>query len=194
MDRKKSADKLREVPLTYDDYASIDDGNRYELAEGALELLAAPTPNHQLIGQKLLSLLEDSCREKFVFIFAPVDVIFKNNEVRQPDLIAIHRSRLSIITNRGIEGSPNLVIEVLSPTSAKRDRKDKMEVYAHYQVPEYWLVNPEFKQLEQYVLIDGRYQLVEIYDGDEPIHSEKIPCASFSMDDLWAGIPELPNA
>ncbi|TMN21403.1 Uma2 family endonuclease [Lentibacillus cibarius] len=101
-----------------------------------------------------ISLLVRSCKNEFVTIPAPIDVILSDKEVRQPDLIMIHKDKLHLITNKGVEGSPDLVIEILSPTSIKRDRKDKM---------------------------------------DHPIESNYIKCVSFSMNDIFSDIPELPN-
>ncbi|MFC4619236.1 Uma2 family endonuclease [Camelliibacillus cellulosilyticus] len=192
MKQKKPAEKIQEAPMTYDDYAAIDDGNRYELADGYLELLSSPRASHQLIISRIGHLLEDACGDDYIFLSAPLDVILNNNEVRQPDLIAIHRNRLSIITHRGIEGIPDLVVEVLSPSSIKRDRVSKMLAYARYRVPEYWIVDPGVKVLEQYVLKDNHYEIVNAYLGDESVRSEKFACASFTMNDIWRTLPDVP--
>jgi len=81
----------------------------------------------------------------------------------------IRRDRLSIITKRGIEGPPDLVVEVLSPFSAKRDRRQKLHVYAKYLIPEYWIVDINNELLEQYVLDNQRYELLEVYRENEPV-------------------------
>lgn len=198
---KRSLDKesVREAPLTYDDYASMpDDGMRYELAAGQLEAMTpAPHPNHQLILSELVQAIKDTCSTDYIIFFAPVDVIFSDIEVRQPDLVMLHRSRLSLLTNRGIEGPPDLVAEVLSPSTIKRDREDKRRSYAKYGVPEYWIIDMNNEHLEQYVLqIDEHkhgYELAEVYNEDDPVRSSKIPCVSFSMKDIMDSLPELPN-
>lgn len=115
---KRKQDVVRESPLTYDDYANLpDDGIRYELASGQLEAMTpAPHPKHQLVIQKLAYVIEESCSTDYIVFLAPVDVILSDTEVRQPDLIMLHRDRFStLVTNRGIEGPPDLVAEVLSP-------------------------------------------------------------------------------
>ncbi|GGH82325.1 Uma2 family endonuclease [Pullulanibacillus pueri] len=193
MDRKKPSKKVQESPMTYNDYAKIDDGNRYELASGTLEMLSGSKTSHQLLNLHLSHLLVDSCGEAFIIIPSPIDVIFSDKDVRQPDLVAVHRSRINIITDKGIEGAPDLVIEILSPNSIKRDRRDKMMTYAQYRVPEYWLIDPLSRVLEHYLLNADHYLLHDVYADDQPIQSEKLACANFTMNALWARIPPLPN-
>jgi Uma2 family endonuclease len=82
----------------------------------------------------------------------PEDGILKSTEVRQPDIVMIHRNRLNIITKRGIEGASDLVVEILSPSSIKRDKVSKLKSYAQYKIPEYWIVDPSNGILEQYIL------------------------------------------
>lgn len=198
---KRNLDKesVRESPLTYEDYANMpDDGMRYELAAGQLEAMTpAPHPKHQLVLQQLMDLLKDTCNTDYIVFLAPVDVILSDIEVRQPDLIMLHRSRLSLLTNRGIEGPPDLVAEVLSPSTIKRDREDKRRSYSKYGVPEYWIIDMNNGHLEQYVLQGDEnkhdYELAEVYTEDDPVHTSKIPCVLFSMNDIMESLPELPN-
>src|SRR5690625_482322 len=155
MDERKQNKKkhvLREQPLTYDDYAALDDGIRYELVNGELELMTpTPTVTHQMISFELQRSLYDSCGNDYFVFYAPVDLILSQTEVRQPDLMLVHRSRMDIITKRGIIGAPDLVVEILSPSTLKRDKLDKLHVYAKYAIPEYWIIEPELAVLEQYV-------------------------------------------
>ena len=102
-------------------------------------------------------------------------------------------NRLSLITKRGIEGAPDLIVEVLSPFSAKRDRQQKLLAYAKYQIPEYWIVDINNELLEQYLLTDQQYQLFEVYQENQPVHSELVSCISFTMREIMDSIPELPN-
>jgi Uma2 family endonuclease len=191
----KRMEQLKEQQVTYDDYAKLpDDGMRYEINDGKLEAMT-PGPNalHQLVVQQVAHRLMQMCQDRFVIFTSPIDVILSETEVRQPDVVMIHRDRLSIVTKRGIEGTPDLVIEVLSPFSAKRDRLQKLRAYARYSIPEYWIVDINNELLEQYILKDQRYELVEVYREDELVHSEQIACASFSMQEIMDSIPELPN-
>lgn len=191
----KIQESVREERMTYDDYARMpDDGIRYELAAGRLEAMTpAPSPKHQLVLQELEDAIKETCSKEYIIFIAPVDVILSDEEVRQPDLVLLHRTRISLLTNRGIEGPPDLVAEVLSPASIKRDREDKRESYASYGVSEYWIIDMNNAALEQYVLEDGLYTLAEVYVGDVPVRSAHIACVDFSMKAIMDAIPEIPN-
>ena len=193
--KSKQADMVRERPLTYDDYAKLpDDGMRFELADGVLEAMSpGPNAKHQLVSQEIADRIKQTCSNEFVVFLSPIDVILSIKEVRQPDVVLLRRDRLTLVTKRGIEGPPNLVIEVLSPHSIKRDRQEKLKTYAHYQIPEYWIVDFNSETLEQYVLNDHQYDLLEVYFDDAPIHSQHIPCVSFTMNEVISSLPELPN-
>ncbi|RWR13668.1 Uma2 family endonuclease [Siminovitchia fortis] len=195
MNRKKSgSDLLKESNLTYDDYASIDDGNRYELAAGQLVLMSpGPSVTHQMISFEMQKAIARSCESDYIILNAPLDVILAPDEVRQPDLVLVQRQRIDIISNRGIEGPPDLVVEILSPSTIKRDKIDKLKTYAAYHIPEYWIVEPKTGTLEQYVLQDDRYEPINIFLEDEQVTSPKIPCISFTMADIMKNIPHLKN-
>ncbi|MGY0693281.1 Uma2 family endonuclease [Virgibacillus sp. FSP13] len=186
-------DIIKESNLTYDDYAAVDDGNRYELVKGQLELMSpAPTVTHQLVSFEMQKTIAQSCETDYIILNAPVDVILsQTDEVRQPDLVLIHRNRVNILSNRGVEGAPDLVVEILSPSSLKRDKIDKLKTYEHYKVPEYWTVEPISGILEEYILNEGRYELFNIFQGDEPVASPTIPCVSFTMANILDNIPEI---
>ncbi|WP_240613631.1 Uma2 family endonuclease [Pueribacillus theae] len=193
-DKGTNKDKIRESGLTYDDYASIDDGNRYELAGGQLELMSpAPTLTHQMVSSEMYETIVQNCKKDYIILYAPVDVILSETEVRQPDIVLVHRERMQILSNRGIEGAPDLIIEILSPSTLKRDKIDKLKTYADYQVPEYWIVEPETGVLEQYIQIDERLELVNIFHGNEPVSSSNITCISFTMAEIMENIPDLKD-
>lgn len=195
MQSKKKKDVIREEPLTYEDYASLaDDDVQYELADGILQAMTpTPHPIHQLVNQEIAYQLKQGCKNEYILFVAPIDLILSKHEVRQPDLLLIHTSKSELVTNRGIEGSPDLVVEILSPSSMKRDRKDKLDTYAKYNIPEYWLIDPVQKFLEQYILNEAIYELNEVYMHDETIKSSHIKCAAFSMDTIFNEIPDFPN-
>lgn len=181
MNRNK-ADRVKEERLTYDDYAALpDDGNRYELASGALELLSpAPSPTHQMISHRLVTAFTNVCEKDYIILYAPLDVILAEDEVRQPDIVVINRERQAIVTDRGIEGPPDLVVEILSPSTALKDRRDKKEVYAAYGVKEYWIVDPVHETIEQWTYreIDQtkRYELNGTYGNGDTITSPHVKC------------------
>jgi Uma2 family endonuclease len=177
---------VKESGWTVEDYYKLpEDGNQYEIIDGALELKPSPTTTHQRISQQIYDLLTSSCKNDYIILLAPVDVILSERETRQPDLLMIHRSRESIIEVHAVVGPPDLVVEVLSPSSIKRDRVMKLHSYARFGVPEYWIVDPLNVTLEKYVLteINQPYLLVDVYSADEIVISEHLPCVSFRVKD-----------
>ena len=133
------------VRYTYEDYCELpDDGCRYEVIDGVLYMAPAPHPRHQRILFNLAALLAPFATGDNVLgeaFFAPIDVIFASEDVFQPDLIFISREGLHIITDRGLEAAPDLVVEVLSPSTRSRDLNLKRRRYAHFGVPEYWPID-----------------------------------------------------
>lgn len=193
MDKKKDVDKLKEHGVTYDQYAEMpDDGQRYEVLDGMLELMSpGPSTPHQSVSRELQFLLMQSCRTDYILFHAPIDVILSDTNVVQPDILLIHRSREHIIAKRGIEGSPDLVVEILSPGSRRRDKVRKFTIYAAHGVPEYWVVDAESRTLEQFRLgDDGRYGLIQLFEDQDTVTSALVPCASFRLEELFR---ELPN-
>lgn len=195
MKKKTYEEVIKESPVTYELYANmIDDGNRYEIANGVLELMSpSPTVTHQMLCSKMMFSLEASCGNEFIILLSPIDVILSDTEVRQPDIVMIHRSRMSIISNRGINGSPDLVVEIMSKHSRRRDKVQKRIAYAKYGVPEYWVIDLTNFTLEQYVLDGERYELADVYSEDDTISSRTVPCASFSMNGIVQSLPVHPD-
>lgn len=194
---ERAAGQVKEAPVTYEAYYNMpEDGNRYEVADGKLELMSpGPSTTHQLLTTELYSRLRNDCREEYLIIVSPIDVKLAETEVRQPDIVLIHRDRMAIVEKRCINGSPDLVVEITGPHSYRRDKVKKTKAYAKYGVPEYWIVDPDNATLEQYVLgADAKtYELADVYSEDEIVRSERLACAAFSMNELMRGIPQLPQ-
>jgi Uma2 family endonuclease len=176
------------VVLTYADYAALpDDGRRYEIYEGEIEVTPAPTTRHQRVLGNLYFLLRQHLQDRQsgeVFV-APTDLILSDVTVVQPDLLVVLNDRRHLITERGIEGPPDLVVEVLSPATASRDRGIKMQLYARYGVPHYWLVDPDTRALEAYQLEESGYRLAGTLQGAGHFTSSLLPGLSISGSTLW---------
>ena len=163
-------------PLTYDDLLETpDDGNRYEIIGGELIVSPSPTPKHQLALRNLFLLVHEHSRKDDAgeVFFAPLDVRFHPHDIVEPDLLFIRKERLHLIEEKLIEGAPDLVVEVLSPSSRRRDQVRKMALYARSGVEEYWIADPENNDLLIYTLADGQYQQVPPSDGS--VRSRLLP-------------------
>jgi Uma2 family endonuclease len=153
--------------LDYSDYAGIPpDGNRYEILEGELYVTPAPSPLHQRVSKRLQRQLEDYFEGRSLgeVFNAPIDVILTPHDVVQPDLVVI--TDASRISQRGIEGAPLLVVEILSPSSRNQDRTTKARRYAQLGIRHYWIVDPDAARLECYRAESDRYMLV--LQGEAP--------------------------
>ena len=146
------ATQLKTSRWSYDEFARLpsDDGKRYEIIDGELYVTPAPRTPHQLglvrLGSRLHGFVEQ--HELGWVIPGPVDVLFAEGDYLEPDLVFVRKERRGIISDRGIEGPPDLVVEVLSPSTEARDRGIKRERYMLYGVPEYWVVDLDAKRIE----------------------------------------------
>lgn len=147
--------------LTYADYAAIpEDGRRYELRDGQLSVTPAPGTRHQAILRDLLVILNEHVKRtrRGVILPAPVDCILADTTVLQPDLVFIDAARHALVTERGIEGPPALVIEILSPSTARADRMVKTGLYARHGIPRCWIVDPEARTIEALALRGSAFE------------------------------------
>jgi Uma2 family endonuclease len=169
---------------TYDDLQRLpDDGNRYEIIDG--ELFVSPSPNtaHQGALKHLFVLLYHALEETGLakVYTAPLDVILSRTRVVEPDILVVRTERASVIRERGIEGSVDLAVEVLSPSSIRTDRVIKRELYAAVGVPEYWIVDPLVKTIDVHALVDGELRLVRSHGAGERVQSATFDLA-FEVD------------
>jgi Uma2 family endonuclease len=160
------------IVLTYEDYVLLpNDGKRYEILDGELTVTPAPSTKHQAASVNLLVLLSQYIKERDLgkLFHAPIDLILESTSVLQPDLVFVSKARQHIITERAIEGVPDLVVEILSPTTSRTDRVTKAQIYARHSVPTYWIVDPEQEALEIYLLEADGYRLAVTLQGTTPM-------------------------
>jgi Uma2 family endonuclease len=174
--------------LTYEDYCALpDDGRRHEIIEGELHVTPSPSRAHQQVAASVLVALKPFVTARGlgdVFI-APFDVILEETSVVVPDLLFVAAARSGIVTDRGIRGAPDLIVEILSPGTARRDRIEKAQLYARHGVPHYWLVDPEMRILEVYELGEGQYRRVASLAGDDAFSPAVFPGLSIPLASLW---------
>lgn len=138
-----------------------DDGKRYELYDGEVIVIPAQIARHQRVADKILVvLLECERTSGGLALSSPIDIVFDDYNVVQPDVVFFARERLAAIdVNKVIRIPPDLAVEVLSPSTASIDRGRKMKSLARFGVREYWIVDPKKNTVEQYVLDRARYAL-----------------------------------
>jgi Uma2 family endonuclease len=179
---------IERVILTYRDYEALPaDGRRYELHEGELSVTPSPSPQHQRILANLNDIVRQHVKSRRLgeVLFAPIDCILSDTSIVQPDLVFLDASRLSVVSARGIEGAPTMVVEILSPSTTLIDRSTKRQLYARHGVPYYWIVDPEARTVEAYVLAEGGYQLATRAAGSDPVSLPPLPDLALAPALLW---------
>jgi len=146
--------------LGYREYCCFpDDGRRHEIIDGDHYVNPAPSTYHQTVSRRLQHQVytQIELTGRGVVYNAPVDVQLTDHDIVQPDLVVVLTSRMQMITPTKIKGVPDLLVEILSPSTASNDATLKKQLYARVGVAEYWIVDPDNHTLEQLVLTDGRY-------------------------------------
>lgn len=143
--------KTRDIKFTYEDYLVFpDDRRRHELIDGEHYMTPSPSIKHQQISVNLSTALKVFLKEKKVGMVytAPSDVVLSDLDVVQPDLLFISSHRSSIITEKCIQGAPDLIVEIISENTRKTDEVIKRKLYERYGVQEYWIVDPELETVK----------------------------------------------
>lgn len=152
--------QAHKVKFTYEDYLLFpDDGKRHEIIDGDHYVTPAPSTKHQRILGNLHSILWNFLKQhKIGEVFvAPYDVVLSDLDVVEPDLLFISTARSSIITEKNIQGAPDLVIEIISESTRKTDEIIKRKLYERHGIPEYWIVDPELETVKVYRMTDQGY-------------------------------------
>jgi len=158
---------------TYEDYLKTPDDVRYELIQGDLLMTPSPVTKHQRILRKIGFMLEQHVTQNDLgeIFLAPYDVYFDDENVVQPDILFISRERLNLIGEKNMQGPPDLVIEILSESTAYRDLIQKKKLYARYCVKEYWIVIPEEESVGIYIIKNDIFTLHKNFGKDETLES-----------------------
>lgn len=173
---------------TYADYAQLpDNGMRYEVIEGDLYMSPAPRTVHQRIIAMLHGYLWEYLKQRPIgeVFFAPIDLNLPDlTSPVQPDLLFIANDHLHIIKEKFVEGTPDLIVEVLSPGNPALDRRTKFRVYALAGVREYWIIDPETCTVEINVLRGQAYVPLGSFGRDEQTRSEVLADFSVRVSDI----------
>jgi len=174
--------------MAEDLWGTPDDGNRYEILNGQLIMTPPPITEHQGASGTLHGYIWPHVhRHRLGKVFsAPVGVTLDDDNGLQPDLVYVSSERSHIISRRGIEGAPDLVVEILSPSTRRYDRGAKLRRYAAAGVPHYWIVDPRTRALEVYVLSGDSYELTGMHGPGSVFRPTLFPGLEIPIDDLWA--------
>ncbi len=177
--------------LTYEDYLKTSDDERYELLDGELITMPAPSIAHQHVAVKLATRLDTFVEDKDlgVVYFAPTDVVLSETHVVQPDLLFISSERAGIVTSANIQGAPDLLVEIRSDSTAERDETRKRQLYAEYGVREYWLVDPEARTITVLPLGADGYAERATYTEGQTLTSSTLEGFSANLDEIFLSRP-----
>ena len=153
----------REIPsthLTYEDYLEFpDDGKRHEIIEGDHYMTPAPKTKHQSLSINLATEMASFAKRHKLgrVLTAPCDVIFSDENVVQPDLLFVSAARAAIVTEDNVQGAPDIIIEILSESTRRKDEVTKRKLYERFGVSEYWIVDLELEIVKIFKLAQQKY-------------------------------------
>ena len=177
------------VKLTYDDYCAAPADNRYELLDGELIMVPAPNLKHQVVSGKIYTPLRQFIEDQALgtLLYAPCDVLFSDNNVVQPDLLFVSREQEHLLRDgQKVQGPPDLVVEILSPSTAERDRGAKLALYSRYGVTEYWVVDPVAETIQVHRLQGGQLVPTRTFGREETLRSPLLPGLGLHLDDIFS--------
>jgi Uma2 family endonuclease len=175
--------------LTYDDYVRLtppDSGN-YELHNGQIVYMATPIPPHQIFSGNLFTEINIHVRPNKLgrVIAAPMDTVFTPNDTLQPDILFISNEKLYLVGAKKIEGAPDFIVEILSPSNTPKEMRYKKSVYELSGVREYWVVNLDKKTLTQYENTNREFHVKRVFKQSDMLTSFVIQGFETAMSGLF---------
>ncbi len=144
-----------------------------QLIDGEVVVSMAPTPNHQIISGEISYLLKTVERQKGGYSFySPIEVFLDEYNIFEPDLLYLVPNSGCIVTDKRLEGPPNLVVEILSPSTATYDKREKYEAYEKHGVGEYWIVDPVHQIIEVWVLSNSQFIRLGVFGQTDTFKSK----------------------
>ena len=174
---------------TYEAYAALTaDGECYEIVQGVLVMSPSPEFIHQKFVTRLTMYLGQTIILNHLgeVITSPFDVVLAPQEVYQPDIVVLLNKHLERLQKQCVMGAPDLVVEVISPSSKLYDRVNKHMVYEKAGIPEYWLVNPRQQIIELFALEGGKYYSLGIFSGEQTLPSRIVPEMAMPVSSFFA--------
>lgn len=181
-----SSAKSKSKPLIKEHSPNYLIEERYELINGIrYDLSPSPKYVHQKILMNLHFHMRTSCMQDGEILLAPMDVHFDEANIAQPDLIYISGGNRSILRDGWVYGAPDLCVEVLSRSTGRKDKTVKKAMFEKFGVKEYWVFEPTYQTVDQFVLTDGRYQLFATLDVSDTLTSPLIACISLNLNEIF---------
>jgi len=179
---------LAEKSRTLRDFEALAPETRAQLIDGEIIMSPAPTPGHQICSGRIHFALYTHLRNtnSGIVLYAPVDVILGEGNAYQPDIIVVSNERRQIITEKRVEGAPDLVFEILSPATAYYDLRRKKDTYGASGVREYWVVDPLESSIEIFAPAQGEFRLRERVTGSGKIASQVLTGFEIDLAPLFA--------
>jgi Uma2 family endonuclease len=178
---------VKEKAATIKEYRELPQGSPYQLIEGDLVMTPAPTPRHQRISSRLYKRIEAFVDKNSAgsLYYSPIDIYLEEANAYQPDLVFISKERQEIIKEDAIYGAPDLVVEILSPSTAYYDLRKKFRVYERCGVKEYWIVDPEMLSIEIYRNEKGRFVQTARAEGEGEVESAVLQSLKVAAADIF---------
>jgi Uma2 family endonuclease len=194
MDRPSDMQPARAEPIrfTYEDYLAFpDDGRRHELIDGEHLVTPAPTPRHQELSVRLVVAIANHLAAHPIgkVYAAPLDIILSDANVVEPDIVFVSREHLAIVGDSGVQGGPDLVVEIVSPSSRRTDEVTKRRLFDRFAVREYWVVDPEIEVVKVYRRTDdGAFACAAEPSREESgvLNTPLLPGFAFALGELFA--------
>lgn len=176
------------LKFTYKDYLLLPEDKRYEIIEGDLYMVPSPFTKHQRISINLAHILLEFVRQKDLgeILIAPCDVLLSEHDIVQPDILFVSTEKSSIITEKNIQGAPDLVVEILSRSRKHIDKKLKNRLYARSGVKEYWIADPDKETIEVFTLKKAEgYKSDGIYGRKDKLKSTVLKGLSINVNEVF---------
>ena len=187
---------IQSIPkaFRYSDYLKLpDDDNLYEILKGELVVRTSPNRVHQRCSIQLSVILSlHATQHELGEVYtAPFDVILDSENsdpeiLVKPDLLFVSKNRLEIITAENVQGSPDLIVEILSPSTANTDRDRKFKIYQEAKVSHYWIIDPTTQTLEEYIWRPNGYHRCALHVGNDEFQPSLFPGLVIRLEELWS--------
>jgi Uma2 family endonuclease len=175
--------------LGWEDFLSLpEDGNRYEILDGELVVTPPPELRHQRVSRNLQRILDRHIVENGLgeLFSAPVAVRLADKTIVEPDLLFVAAGRENVFSRLSIDAAPDLVVEILSPSTASRDRGVKSQLYARLGVGHYWILDPQERVLRAYEASEDAYECIATCEGATVFRPVLFPDLTIDLGAVWA--------